>query len=122
MTGRKSTLIGTLAALNVLAATIPVLANASAEDAAASLQKQGYHHIQFDPNYKPGYQAYACREQAHYRIRMDGDAKVTDTEQVGACSRETGPQETRVQAPFTDVQVGEDGVRVRAPFVDLNIR
>lgn len=115
--------IAAVAAL-ALAAASPLLALAGAapEEAASMLYERGYRHIQIEPDSRPGYRAYACKGNTHFRVRINRANNIVDVDPVGECSPKKGPKKVHVRAPFTDVQVGGGGVRVRAPFVDIKIR
>lgn len=100
----------------------PVHAGAAPEEAASMLYDRGYRHIQIDPGHAPGYRAYACKRETHFRIEINPAGNIVDVDPVGECDGNAGPERLHVQAPFTDVKIGKDGVRVRAPFVDIKIR
>ena len=96
---------------------------AAANDSAGMtkmLKGQGYHHIQIVEAGPAGGEAFACKGNTHYHIATDTGGQIVNAEPVGDCTPQKGPSKVRVQAPFTDVQVG-NGVRVRAPGVDINI-
>lgn len=101
----------------------PAQAGAAPEDAAGMLYDRGYRHIRIEPDIEPGYRAWACKSETHFRIEIDPKGHIVDVDPVGQCDPRKGPKkEVRVQAPFTDVRVGEDGVHIKAPFVNLRIR
>ncbi len=123
MTMRACSKIALFAGLVIIAlAPQPVLAGAAPEEAAGMLHERGYRHIQIDPDYRPGYRAYACKGKTHFRVHIDKRGNIVDVDPVGECTPNRGPKKVHVRAPFTDVQVGKSGVRVRAPFVDIRIR
>jgi hypothetical protein len=100
------------------------VAAAAANDSASMtkmLKQQGYHHIQVVEAGPTGGEAFACKGDAHFRVATDTAGQIVNVDPVGDCTQAKGPNKVRVQAPFTDVEVG-DGVRVRAPGVDINIR
>lgn len=110
-------------ALAIAAASpLPALAGAAPEEAASMLYERGYRHIQIEPSQRPGYRAYACKGNTHFRVRINSVNNIVDVDPVGKCSPRRGPNKVHVRAPFTDVQVGQGRVRVRAPFVDIKIR
>lgn len=99
-------------------------ASAAANDAGGltkMLKQQGYHHIQIVEAGPTGGEAFACKGNTHFRVATDDAGQIVNVDPVGDCTPQKGPSKVRVQAPFTDVEVG-DGMRVRAPGVDINIR
>jgi len=84
------------------------------------LKQQGYHHIQIVEAGSTGGEAFACKGNTHFHVATDTEGQIVNVDPVGDCNPQKGPSKVRVQAPFTDVEVG-DGVRVRAPGVDINI-
>lgn len=101
---------------------LPVHAGAAPEEVASMLYDRGYRHIQIDPGHAPGYRAYACKQETHFRVEINPAGNIVDVDPVGECDDDDGPERLHVQAPFTDVKIGKNGLRVRAPFVDLRIR
>ncbi len=100
------------------------MASAAASDAGGltkMLKQNGYHHIQIVEAGPAGGEAFACKGNTHFHVATDTAGQIVNVDPVGDCTPAKGPNKVRVQAPFTDVEVG-DGVRVRAPGVDINIR
>ena len=112
------------AAAAAVAAAPAAFAGAAPEEAASMLYERGYRYIQIDPDHRPGYRAFACKKNTHFRIRIDKAGRIVDVDPVGACHAKKGPRDVRVNAPFTDVRVGRKGsrdVRVKAPFTDVKV-
>jgi len=84
------------------------------------LKQRGYHHIQIVEAGPAGGEAFACKGNTHFHVATDTEGQIVNVDPVGDCHAKKGPSKVRVQAPFTDVEVG-GGVRVRAPGVDINI-
>ena len=98
-------------------------AAAAANDPGAMtkmLKQRGYHHIQIVEAGPAGGEAFACKGNTHFHVATDTEGQIVNVDPVGDCNAQKGPSKVRVQAPFTDVEVGS-GVRVRAPGVDINI-